>query len=1476
MSKKILKVVVTIMMMLLAIIIVQTKAEARRLDFGVPTVVGSLRRDATSADTVVEGLPGNETFCIQNGRYLNPHTVFNIQYYVHIDKNTSYIYRGNSNSPSSLLATHEDTANGTMAYILAQYDSGSWVGNYSPKQQAVYGHIGTWLNANVIRDVGYNSGGHSYPSMIKQGEQYAQSVQQEQKATITIKSEAQPTIELVEINGQELAKVGPFTPQFDGTLEYVRTYDQNNNEIAPLYGSYEGDNLITSSNALDILKNEKQFFVLVPADGTVEKINKIDVGIYKDSQDIKADIWILGTGGQNLITVDTQPTPLRDNANAEVPEITLLGDLKLEKVNKNNHDFKLDGVTFVFTNARGKYVKQEGDKISYVDSREEATEFTTDDKGQIEIKDLIVGTYTAHEVGNKHYGYIAPENGTDVKVIIDGDYQVVENEQKWIKLSGYVWKDMIFGKDTQRNDLFQDNTYDKNDELMPGVTVRLKSKSTGEVIGEQKTDENGAYLFEDVEIEKLNDYYIEFEYDGLIYTNVIPHIDIDNGSKAAENEITRQSFNDEFTYVEGNDKEKNTGVSIFKDGESRINELKYNKGEGDDRYKSFFDYENQYFPLTANTDETGYSIESHFTYGEVEEIKNINLGLYLRDRPDLAIKKDVQNAIVSINRYNHTYNYANRYENQGEYENGFNVGVKFPTGTTNPDKAKYTRPIYKADALYTDDSAQQSEGENNKELKVAVTYRIRYRNESTTLGARVNRIVDYYDANYTIQAIGTGIDEKGNVTGELKYQENENYNDKYKMVTINTLDTILEPGKSSAPSSEEEEKQVEEDKLNGEYQGVKDNTGELKGDYQGSDVYIQFIMNRDTVKTILDMNENDENEPEAPLENVVEIASYTSFDSEGNVYAGIDIDSAPGNVTPDNLETYEDDTDAAPSFILQYHGDGDGRTLEGNVFEDLAEAPNNGGTGNQKLGNGIFDGGEHGIGNVQVQLLEVETTENGDIERDSEGNPTIKKDESNNPKLAQRFDNLGNEITTETITSNDDGTYSINGFVPGKYVIRFIWGDGSQTYTLADGTVITYTSENYKSTTQPEDEWNRKMTNPEWYKKYLENPENPDQVDPRYTDAKDDPSIRAEIDEITKHQVYENSVNTANMNMESTTAPMSITIEFDELEVTEVEFDQDGNSVKDVFLKYNVPRVDFGIIERPIQDLKLSKRVSGLRLTFANGQVLVDATIAEDGTITGQRDSLTYMPQSNTAPFGTVKLELDNEVMQGATLQVQYEFKATNISEKDYDSTRYYDYGVIDPGAQLRTLSAEEIVDYLDNSWGYDETINSDWQQKDAGWVTSATEELHTTHKNMFADEVKADTTKLDAKRILTTTALSKPLTPEAPNNVNTTNLTVSKVLAASDEDINLNNETEIIHIDKEKGGRKVSSTPGNYVPGKALEEGQIDEGENDTSVSEEVKVTSPTGQDAITYVIYTAVTIVALIVLGSGIVLIKKKVLTK
>lgn len=102
-----------------------------------------------------------------------------------------------------------------------------------------------------------------------------------------------------------------------------------------------------------------------------------------------------------------------------------------------------------------------------------------------------------------------------------------------------------------RNDLYNLDENDDADILMEGVKVSLKDRTTGDlvddtiegldsdqrIVAETYTDENGEYQFDYVPIDNLENYYVEFEYDGLIYENVTPHLENEEkGSKAAEAE----------------------------------------------------------------------------------------------------------------------------------------------------------------------------------------------------------------------------------------------------------------------------------------------------------------------------------------------------------------------------------------------------------------------------------------------------------------------------------------------------------------------------------------------------------------------------------------------------------------------------------------------------------------------------------------------------------------------------------------------------------------------------------------------------------------------------------------------------------------------------------------------------------------------------------------------------------------------------
>lgn len=1231
-------------------------------------------------------------------------------------------------------ATVESWHNAKLASILSHRRG---QGNYGvndvenlPVQNAIWNYLGTWRSEvgykhGIKQDFVNNSKGNFNTSIETEAEEYANNYKNGNLTQITDKTDKSKikVTQYTEGNEQYL-RVGPFKYEFPEKLSEINVItDKNSKMEIKCFEKRINDNQYSKYSNINQIKSGNEFYISVkmPTDGT-SQIKKITVKGKANVKHVTIKFWESSSmSEQNLLQYNYKEEEIDINQTFDY-DIRILGNLKVIKVNKDNTKVKLQGVGFYIQNKdTKKWVKVENKTVYYIDNKDQATEFITDKNGEITIENLVVGTYVAYETKNPNYGYEIISEGQEKSITVDKTEELqIPNPQKYIKLSGYVWVDKVFSKQASRNDLYKDNDYDSNDILLDGITVRLIDKTTGKVVKEAKTADGGKYLFTDVLVDELGNYYIEFEYDGLTYTNVIPHIDRDNGSKAAENSSVRDEFNKGFSVVEGST-ESNKGITKDSAGNKKY-DLTYNIDKN--KHTSTLNNTGLY-PITANTNETGYVIKDHFTPGQ-EEIKYINLGLYEREQPDIALVKDLYNVNVAINGYNHIYEYANRFNNQGEYGDGFNVGVKFGNKYGN---MSYTRAIYEADKEYTS-------SDKSKELKVYVTYKISMKNESSNLQVQVNSIIDYYDSNYTLIKTGTGIDEKGNVTGDISNSGSQSYNDKYQKVIIDT-NSKIEHNKSA-------------------------------------DVYVQFELNRDAVLKILNDKEN--------LDNVVEINSYSVFDTDGKVYAGIDTDSNPGNAVPGDKTTYEDDTDSAPGLKLVVSDKA--REMTGKVFLDSTS--NELKTGEVRQGDGIYTDGEKGIKDVKVILKE--NKENGKV--------------------------------YET-TTNDKGDFKIEGYIPGDYTLTYTWGDKE------------YTVQNYKGTVYEKDRYDANVTNKEWYKT---------DVNTRYTDAIDNYNTRKKIDaEIAK--VTNKTATTIN-KMDSTTPTMGISVEY--TTTTTIEPTTDKFKSPD----FNIKNIDFGIVERARQDLALRKRVNTFKVTLANGQVIADMAIDEKGNITGERNHVTYMGPSSSTGNGFVKLELDNELIQGATVKVEYEIKVTNNSELDYVSEDFYKYG-IKSGNEV-TITPTSIIDYLDKNWGFEAEKNKEWTVKSLDEI-----------KNIVAKEVyeNEDSTIADKTILYTESLKGQKLKPTESATVN---LNVSKVLSNSDE-ISLDNESEITELTKDGGSRPIS-TPGNYVPGQEAKE-------TDESIAETVIVTPSTGAN-LEFIVPVMVGVIALVILGAGVVIIKKKTL--
>ncbi len=1104
-----------------------------------------------------------------------------------------------------------------------------------------------------------------------------------------------------------------------------------------------------------------------------------------------------------------------------------------------------------------------------------ATTFITDSNGNIEIYNMLIDTYRIIEtsVGNNIYyevdaNYISwtsnrgSGNGNTATVQVVRQSSVntsntsnnsvnlitIKNRQKYVDLSGYVWDDTPAddGKETGRNGIYRAND-DDADRLLKDVTVNLKEGNT--VIRTMDTQVGNAvissgehtYKFERVEIDQLDKYYIEFVYNGMSYEGVeLKGLTQWNTSKAAEGSA-RQTFNNKFKVITNNNANGDAGdIRLLYDGiiDNR-SDLNYEITNSNKAYG----YEGAIFPINYVASKYLINATTYNAYnGNLDkvkspadirkdgttEIQNINLGVYQREQPDISIKKDIKNVKILVNGKGQIYEYDKRFSHMNESAgDGYDYGVKFGNKY---GSMKYTRPIYKADVMFRSN-------DENRELQVYLTYAIGIKNNSSNLSAQINQIVDFYDKRYAENSygaeikVGTSLDENTATVGdEINFR---NLGNDYA-VNSNNRDTIAN--------------------VKNDYNKLEIDTRSLGRIEKQSFkiIYVQFKLSRELVYEIL----GEEGTTQEPLDNVTEITSYSIFDANGAVYAGIDQNSNPGNAVPGDKDTYEADTDAAPSLRLEYNAE---RVITGNVFEDLPleELLADG----VRQGNGQLDAGEPGIPKVKVELLRKEARENG-----SYGDWVVKS-----------------EYTT---TTDSYGAYTIKDFAAGDYVIRYTWG-GKEHIVDVDKE---YTAQNYKATIYNDEAHNGEK----WYQS----------LEPRYSDATDtyddadkDKLISGSIADTREsidrdlsdpNEIKHGTEADTNKVMVSETPEMAIDVEYNPTEIYNPGAENRPSEPQvpgeeDTFggrRQHQMQNLDFGIIERPRQNYELLKKISHVKLTLSNGQVLIDADIDENyNIIPTETSSLQSFGPTNVGEpgyaNGNVKIEMDNEILQGSTLQITYELSVQNTSEVDYANKLFYTYGTTRRGTAVTqrpvTITVKQITDYLDKEWAVNE--NEEAYSK-YGWDKKTRDDI----RSDISDQVyNGRETKINDRIILQTEYLRNQAIARADTS-EPVRLVATKVLTTiNNNDVELDNEAEITRITKTGGGlltiedpndptKTTTITPGNYVPGT----GYKVETEPDDDMAQTVTVTPNTG-DNMNFILPIAIGIGALAILGVGIIVIKK-----
>ena len=1073
-----------------------------------------------------------------------------------------------------------------------------------------------------------------------------------------------------------------------------------------------------------------------------------------------------------------------------------------------------------------------------------------------------------------------------------------------VNISGFVWEDVANSKANNIN-----SQYEEGDLRVEGIKVHWKDNN-GKEIASTTTGKDGSYklsttlalynhpygIKDTQKYDQINNSYIEFEYNGLKYTTVAYKGELSsaNTSKGKENANNRTALDEKFDRVENQAVYDGNQAIITGLPNTKISDANYtpelavsastsniirnlmktaetNKwtetkefctdhcqvGEGPHLIKKVTTKGGSTIELYCNGNIKVNNVNNEHIENEIQAIKelkgdeinkaglahyysagetngptsrdclasgqkvyvwninNMNLGLVRREQPDAALSSDIEKVRVIDKKQEYTYQYGNRgIQNNEEL---FDYKVKFG----NKYMQTYTRPVNPADIAYVNYN-------NSDELKVYVTYNIILKNQSNTLPMTINSIVNYYENDYTIY---TG---QGSSTSE-GWKESGN-NNGFK-VAYNAVNITLQPGTQSDI---------------------------LKLEFEVSQSKIKELQNQDAGFTFTNYTEINSFTTQYGANTLcAERETAATKGKTGKQYAGLDTDSTPGNAVPNKEDTYEDDTDRAPSFLLKK--DPNYKQMSGVIYEDTQTEDSK--KSNERLGNGLKDGKEKGVKNVKIELLKY-NKETGETEpaylysKDSNGQGV----NGANKKLAVTY-------------SDENGNYSFGdgtneGVVVDDYIIKYTYGNADGVQTTLSGGEPYINARNYKSTIITDSNVKDLMTgvsnSDKWY---------------LYMSADKDTSVAMDdMEERLKQDTLKNSTYNNGVNMSAYSKPFALQIEYTQDQNSKVD-ENGGDFAKDwsVF--------DFGIIERAREDVVINKTISKVKVTLANGQILLEGDPRGNKLDYVKAIGLQKRDVAKFAAMDAAKalsIEMDQELIQGATLELWYSITLTNNSEKDYDytnNTDYYYFGTNKQGDPLAV--ADLVVDYMSSSMvcqvGDDFNLetdgvnNKDWFKSDNGTATDAEYLKNNGYISAKVNDTDADqvyeTIKNKKLQSIVTNTFAQVKPGETKNSV----VYASCVLANKDEDNTYENHEEIKALNG-KTGRTIKGVsddtreqinkeyqPGNYVPNLSA----ILHQQDDDNIK--VTITPPTGIKNYT-TIYIIATVVGLIVIAGGIVLIKRK----
>ena len=660
---------------------------------------------------------------------------------------------------------------------------------------------------------------------------------------------------------------------------------------------------------------------------------------------------------------------------------------------------------------------------------------------------------------------------------------------------------------------------------------------------------------------------------------------------------------------------------------------------------------------------------------KVTENSEINFGLVKRGI-DLALRTDCLEAKVTINGKEQTYSY------------GKDVTVEEGKETFDVVNPVYNLKLFESDYNYrirdyVNDEQMQYYNHNSgtvgqttgEELKVYVTYKLDLNNRSIDTGY-IERVKYTYDPRYKFMSELTYKANLENATNENSAyynSANEDVLNSYKLSEIGNVITI-----------------------------------EFFNNKASEDEFKELKLGKGESKTLYLVFEANINNLDKSFTNTAEIITYRT--DEGL----IDIDSAPGNYDANvnnNNRIKEDDSDRAGAFKITVNTN-EYRTITGQVYDNDTKKPVNG---------------------VIVQLIELKQLE--DVNGNKQYYEYIWQETvsgyTGGKKMKLQPDSEGHWLEDAGLTKGEDGKFAFNGYIPGDYIIRYIYGEKSYTYKVSQNeeSQITlydniHNGQDYKSTIDKA------------YKEKVYSKNNYTEGD---SVARDNEARRLEtiayavkvdaekglllklLDNVTVDDLNEVEIKTLAGIEPKTTIEDARSLKAEEKDQLTIKIDTLKSTVLqntwmcaetstvvveiDSDQKKSYENMNFGLEKRPETKISLDKKITSFKLTASNGQTIIDAYWDDDkNEIAGLSDGLQPVPGTSWK-YSVSPLEL-NTIIDGAKLEFSYDIVVTNEGDTYLGSAlaNAYNYNALTGYTDALIDGREDIISNVKAN-GYNSTI---------------------------------------------------------------------------------------------------------------------------------------------------------------------------